>query len=146
MQEHSEKNKKEKELQELFEGLLLNKTIKSINGSTLELSDGTTLEVFESDSDCCAGAYGEFKWLKNKEDFQGAITSLSVNVSVSEDIYDYFGERKTDLVVRILHNGEGIADLQGTANAGNGGYYFSILSLSVASITKGNDVFELISS
>lgn len=48
--------------------MLLYKEIKKAKGNKLELTDGTKIELYMSDNDCCALASGE--WILSDE-FEG---------------------------------------------------------------------------
>ena len=115
-------------LKELFESLLVGQEIEKADGSTLTLKNGTTLRIIE-DFDCCCSADGGFK--VTSEDFQAAITS--VEVTGSHNDFDDTSELK----VTILHNGEGIVDMQGSAEGYI--YYFTALSMNVVDV-NGEDI------
>ena len=55
--------------------LLLYKEIESAEDNTLILKDGTQIEFYLSDYDCCAGAYGD--WILS-DNFEGCITHISI--------------------------------------------------------------------
>ena len=65
--------------------LLLYKKIKKADNNTLELTDGTKIEFYLSDYDCCAGAYGE--WILS-DNFEGCITDVTYKHSKTEDYSD----------------------------------------------------------
>lgn len=134
-------SEEEKAIKERFEKVLLNQTVKSIKEDTLVLTNGVALKIFESDSACCASADGSFSWIaKNTDDFQAAITNVEVEITENDS-----SELETSIKVTMLHNGEGIASLDGFARAKNG-YYFSALSLTVHSLSqkKGGGTFTLV--
>lgn len=101
-----------------LKNLLLYKRIVKWDGDTLTLEDGTVVSVEESEYDCCANAYGEFR----EVELDAVITAVS-NPLVT-DIPDD-DTRINAGIVTIYHNQNIVAD------AGNGGYYYSICSLVV---------------
>lgn len=120
-------------IQDTLSKFLIGRRITSADEDTLTLDDGTTLRLYESDYDCCAGASGKWKIL-DPDRLEAAIT----NVEYEEYTYD---NGDTDIAIckiTIFHNQNPIALGGGYADAGNGGYYFSVLSLEV--IVGGNIV------
>ena len=107
--------------------LLLYKEIKEAKGNKLELTDGTKIEFYMSDNDCCAVASGE--WILSDE-FEGCITN--VDFSFSDE--DFYGGRCVTLKLTIYHNQNKIAQADCYADNGNAGYYFSVLSVNVKNI------------
>lgn len=96
-------------------------------GDALELEDGTLLNIYMSDQDCCAGAHGEWKVLAGPG-FHGGITDVELrNVKKVEEGYDQY----TTATLNILYGNETIAKSNLYADSGNEGYYFSVLSLQV---------------
>lgn len=119
--------------------LLLYKEIKSAEDNILVLKDGTQIEFYLSDYDCCAGAYGD--WILS-DNFEGCITSVTHKYSEEKQC----GETKARLRLTILHNQNRIAQAECYADDGNAGYYFSVLSVNVKSINGETlDDFEIIS-
>ena len=108
---------------ETVKKLLIGQTIDHIEEDKLYLKNGGVVTVFESFADCCAVADGVFK--NTRDDFQAAITDVTVNYEFTEDYTD-----TGEITLTLLHNGEGIVDMNGYADAGNSGYYFSTLALS----------------
>ena len=106
---------------------LVGRRITAVAHYTLTLDDGTTLRLYESDQDCCAGAHGKWKILDPRR-LEAAIT----NVEYGENSYREGDTRVATCRITILHNQHPIALGDGYAHAGNGGYYFSVLSLEVA--------------
>ena len=103
---------------------LLYKKITKWDDNELTLEDGTVL-VFEEDQDCCAHAYGEWEDVK----LDAVITDVKVkriNGKRDED-----GERTNRATLTIFHNNNPIAKAECRANDGNGGYYYSTLTLKV---------------
>lgn len=113
-------------IQETLTKYLVGRRIATVADGTLTLDDGTTLLLYESNYDCCAGAGGEWKIL-DPDSLEAAIT----HVEYESDGYKDFYTRVTTCRITILHNQNRIALGDGHANAGNGGYYFSALSLEV---------------
>lgn len=98
------------------------------DGAKLVLDDGTALWLYMSDSDCCASAHGE--WVIQSDLLEAIITDVQV-VPDDERSGDN-GDGTTNYArVAILHNQNPIALADCYANDGNGGYYFSVLSLNV---------------
>ena len=105
---------------------LVGRRITAADSDTLTLDDGTTLELYESDYDCCAGAHGGWEIL-DPDRLEAAITSVEY-----EDTSYHDGDtRVTKCRITILHNQNPIALGDGYADAGNGGYYYSTLSLAI---------------
>ena len=107
--------------------MLLYKEIKEAKGNMLELTDGTKIEFYMSDNDCCAVASGE--WILSDK-FEGCIT----NVDFSYSDEDLFGGRCITLKLTIFHNQNKVAQADCYADNGNAGYYFSVLSVNVKNI------------
>lgn len=114
-------------IQETLTKHLVGRRITSAKCDTLTLNDGTILQLYESDQDCCAGAFGEWEIL-DPDRLEAAIT----DVDYEDAAYHDGDTRIAKCKITILHNQNPIALGDGYANAGNGGYYFSVLSLRVA--------------
>lgn len=98
-------------------------------GDKLILDDGTVLHLYMSESDCCAYAHGE--WVIQPEALEAIITDVTVTPDTERSGDD--GDGITNFAtVTILHNQNPIALAACSANDGNGGYYYSALSLRVA--------------
>ena len=92
--------------------------------SYIILDNGMRLVVEMTESDCCAGAYGEFSDVV----LDAAITHVSdikYTPWKDDDTYGCSAE------VTIMHNRNRICQIIGNADAGNGGYYYSIASFVV---------------
>ena len=114
-------------IQETLTKYLVGRKIATANDDTLTLDDGTTLRLYESDYDCCAGASGEWQIL-DPDRLEAAITRVEYK---SRGYYD--GGTDVEMCeITIFHNQNLVAVGDGHADAGNGGYYFSVLSLAVA--------------
>ena len=110
------------------------------DNATLHLKNGVTLEIYESDYDCCAAAYGD--WELHKP-FHGGIT----NVEYDTETYNgEFGDHAEHCTITILHGNRALAIAHGTATDGNGGYYFSALSIQVRLHDTPTDDFEILHS
>lgn len=103
------------------------KRVTSATGDLLTLDDGTTLHLYMSASDCCAHASGE--WVTHPDNLEAVITD--VKIEVTEQNKDDGDGSTSTAVVTILHNQNPIAQAACYANDGNGGYYFSVLSMCV---------------
>ena len=128
-------------IQETLTKYLVGKRITAADSGILTLDDGTALRLYESGYDCCAGAHGEWEIL-DPDRIEAAITSVEY-----EDTSYHDGDtRVTKCKITILHNQNPIALGDGHADAGNAGYYFSVLSLAVT--VDGTEVYdeEVISS
>ena len=110
-----------------FKKLLVNKRITKWDENKLVLDDGTIVTIECSEQDCCAGAYGTFENVK----LDAMITD------VSEPEITNVPDDDTNInkaVVKIFHNQNPIATADITADAGNGGYYYSIGSFVIKDI------------
>jgi len=131
----------EKSVEE-FKKRIVGQTIKRVNEDSLVLDNGTVLELYESDHDCCALAWAEFKVL-DADNLHAGITDVEFHDEEYNAEYDRYG---TKMKITILHNQNPIVRGDCMADAGNGGYYFSVLSLRVK--VKDEEVFndEILSS
>lgn len=90
----------------------------------IRLDNGMELRIEETDQDCCASAYGQFEDVV----LDAAITN------VSDIQYNHWDDGDTygcSAMVTIMHNRNIICKATGNADAGNGGYYYSIASFCV---------------
>lgn len=122
-------------IKETLTKYLVGRRIATADDNTLTLDDGTTLRLYESDYDCCAGADGEWKIL-DPDRLEAAITS----VEFEDDAFHDGDTWVTTCKITILHNQNPIALGDGYADAGNGGYYFSVLALEIA--VDGTTVYD----
>lgn len=103
----------------------------SVDGDALVLEDGTILNLYMSDSDCCANAYGEW----NIPTLEAGITDIRFNVeangveSYPDSEWDY--STHSSATITILHNQNPLATAECYADDGSAGYYFSVLNLEV---------------
>lgn len=122
-------------IKETLTKYLVGRRIITAYDDTLTLDDGTTLTLYESDYDCCAGAHGGWE-IFDPDRLEAAITSVDY-----EDTSHHDGDtRVTKCKITILHNQNPIALGEGYADAGNGGYYYSVLSLAVT--VDGTEVYD----
>ena len=90
----------------------------------IRLDNGMELRIEETAQDCCASAWGQFEDIK----LDAAITAISdIHCEHWEDDNTY----GCSAVVTIMHNRNLICKAIGNADAGNGGYYYSIASFCV---------------
>ena len=97
----------------------------------IRLDNGMELRIEETAQDCCAYAEGQFDDVV----LDAAITAVSdIKYEPWED-GDTYG---CSAVVTIMHNQNLICKAIGDANAGNGGYYYSIASFCVKMPNRQN--------
>lgn len=109
------------EISELKEKLLY-KRIVEWDKDKLVLDDGTIVTLETSEWDCCAGAYGEF----SNVELDAAITDIVIGEQVDIPDDDTI---VSQVELKIFHNRNVIAEAEMTADAGNGGYYYSVGSV-----------------
>lgn len=112
--------------EELKEALLYKRIVHG-DAEKLILEDGTYVTLECSEQDCCAGAWGEFSDVT----LDAVITD--VVVGDMENIPDDDTTVNT-VTLKIYHNRNSIATANMTADAGNGGYYYSVGSVVVNSV------------
>lgn len=118
----------ELDLSEIRERIRGKRVVSVQDGERLVLDDGTVLHLYMSESDCCAYAGG--KWVIQPDALEAIITDVRVVPDLVRSGPD--GDGVTNFAtVSILHNQNPIALADCSANDGNGGYYFSALSLNV---------------
>lgn len=120
-----------KDFSELKERLLY-KRIIAWDKNELTLEDGLVLKIEMTEWDCCANAYGEFK----------DVVLDAVITDVSEPVVTNVPDEDTNVntaVVTIYHNQNPIAIADCYADAGNGGYYYSVCSFVV-----GTDNYKIV--
>jgi hypothetical protein len=106
---------------------LLYKQIVEWNDNKLVLDDGTIVTLEESEQDCCASASGKFTNVK--------LDAIITNVEVGEQVNIPDDDTTVNEVkVTLFHNQNPIALAEMIADAGNGGYYYSIGSFVVNGI------------
>ena len=109
-----------KDFDELRKRLLYKRIIKW-EENELTLEDGLVIKIEETESECCASAYGEFKDVV----LDAVITDVS-DVAITNVPDDDTIVNKA--VVTIYHNQNPIAIADCYADAGNGAYYYSVCS------------------
>lgn len=110
-----------------LEKYLLYKKIESWDENKLVLDDGTVITLEESESDCCACAYGTFKDVQ----LDAVITNVEIG---EEDTREEWDTNVSELRITLYHNLNPIAIADMYADAGNGGYYYSVGSFVVNGI------------
>lgn len=113
-------------LEDLHEHLLYKRVVEW-DEDKLVLDDGTIVTLEESESDCCAGAYGEF----SEVELDAMITKVEVGEQANVPDDD---TNVNEVKVMLYHNQNRVALAEMTADAGNGGYYYSVGSLVVNGI------------
>lgn len=102
-----------------FKEKLINKRIIKWDEEELALEDGTRVTIQCSDYDCCAYAHGHFKDVE----LDAMITDVSTpDVKGIPDEHTIVNQAK----VTIFHNRNVVAQAEVVADAGNGGYYYSV--------------------
>ena len=122
-------------IQDTLTKYLVGRRITAAESGTLTLDDGTDLTLYESEQDCCASAHGDWEIL-DPDRLEAAITHVEYE---SDGHYDGYTHEET-CKITILHNQNPIALGDGHANAGNGGYYYSVLSLEIT--VDGTEVYD----
>ena len=112
---------------ELLKQKILYKRIKEITKDKLVLEDGTEVYFECTDWDCCAIASGEWK----TAELDAVITVVKL-VDYTEGAYgDGSGSSTNTAKIILYHNQNNIAQADLYADDGNGGYYYSVLSVFV---------------
>lgn len=112
---------------ELLKQKILYKRIKEMNQDYLILEDGTKVYFDCTEQDCCAIASGEWK----TAELDAVITDVKM-VDYTEGAYgDGFGSSTNTAKIILYHNQNNIAQADLYADDGNGGYYYSVLSVFV---------------
>lgn len=106
---------------------LLYKRIVKWNENKLVLDDGTIVTLEESEHGCCASASGKFSNVKLDAVITNVEVGEQVNIPDDDTIIN-------EVTVTLFHNQNPIALAEMTADAGNGGYYYSIGSFVVNGI------------
>ena len=126
---------------EELKNMLLYRKIVEWTEDKLVLDNSIEITIEMTDSDCCANAYGDFSDVK----LDAVITDISKPKNkYFDDGYTY----GNTAVVKFLHNRNLICKANGYADAGNGGYYFSIASFVLTLPEDRNECFfcEFVSS
>lgn len=115
--------KKMKDFDYLREQMLFHKIVEW-EGNRITLDNGMELRIEETAQDCCASASGQFEDVV----LDAAITDVSdIVYSPWDNGYTY----GCSAAVTIMHNRNVICKATADADAGNGGYYYSIASFVV---------------
>ncbi len=114
--------------EELKERLLYKRIVK-FEEDKLYLDDGTIVSIEMTDSDCCASAFGEFKDVE----LEALITDVKVG-EYKDNGEDADEEYSNENTVTIYSNQNPVAQAECYADAGNGGYYFSVCSLVIGDV------------
>ena len=111
---------------ELLKEKILYKRIKEMTKDKLVLEDGTELYFECTAWDCCAIASGEWK----TAELDAVITDVKM---IDLELADFEGFDDPSSTARIVlyHNQNSVAQADLYADAGNGGYYYSVLSVFV---------------
>lgn len=127
-----------KDFSYLQQQMLYHKIVKW-EENTIVLDNGLTLSIEETEQDCCARAYGEFRDVV----LDAAITF------VSDIYYDPWEDEDTygcSASITIMHNRNIICKAIGNADAGNGGYYYSIASFIVRPVNEEKYIVDFVAS
>lgn len=113
-------------IEKLKKKLLFKRIVKMTEGCLI-LEDGTEVSFECTDQDCCAVASGNWK----SATLDTVITNVKLENEQSRgDTEDEYEPYNTAELV-IYHNQNPIAQADLYADAGNGGYYYSVLSVFV---------------
>lgn len=114
------------ELEDLNKELLYKRIVEWDEGK-LVLEDGTVVTIECSEQDCCASAGGYFSNV--------TLDAVITNVEIGEPNNYHDGDTdNSEVIVTLYHNQNPIAQADLHADAGNGGYYYSIGSFVVKGI------------
>lgn len=104
------------------------------NENYIVLDNGIKINIKMTDNDCCAYACGEFEDVE----LQAAITDVTEPKYSSWEDSDTYG---CSAVVKMFHNQNLICKVNANADAGNGGYYFSVASFVVTVPESNNEEY-----
>lgn len=107
-----------------FKNMLLYKRVVKWEDNEITLDSGVVIAIEETEQDCCASASGCFTNVK----LDAVITDVTEPKYESWDDGDTYG---CSAVVKMFHNQNLICQAEANADAGNGGYYYSIASFVV---------------
>ncbi len=111
---------------ELLKEKILYKRIKEMTEDKLILEDGTEVYFECTDWDCCAFASGAWK----TAELDAVITDVKM-VDYNQDESEVSGFPTSTAKIVLYHNQNSVAQANLYADAGNGGYYYSVLSVFV---------------
>ena len=112
------------DMETIKEKLLYKKVIEWTDDYII-LDDGTKVYVYCSDQDCCADAGGYFK----NVELDAVITDVTYDIKEDGEWDEDLDTRESKAVLKLFHNQNVIAQNMVGADAGNGGYYYSVASL-----------------
>ena len=113
---------------QLKEKLLYHRIVKW-SDNKIVLDNGVTIAIEETEQDCCASAQGTFTNVQ----LEAVITSVTNPKYEAWKDGDTYG---CEAVVKFLHNQNLICQAEANADAGNGGYYFSVASFVITENNK----------
>ena len=111
---------------ELLKEKILYKRIKEMTEDKLILEDGTEVYFECTDWDCCAFASGEWK----TAELDAVITDVKM-VDYNQDESEVSGFPTSTAKIVLYYNQNSVAQANLYADSGNGGYYYSVLSVFV---------------
>lgn len=114
--------------------MLLYRKITQWDDNKIVLDNGVKIAIEETERDCCARATGAFTDVK----LDAAITDIT---PITYDAWEDCGTYGCAAEVKFIHNQHVIGTAWADADAGNGGYYFSVASF-VVTVPKGEDKLE----
>lgn len=112
---------------ELLKQKILYKRIKEMTEDKLILEDGTEVYFECTDWDCCASASGFWK----SANLDAVISDVKMVDYEQGECEDVFGYPSNTAKIVLYHNQNSVAQANLYADAGNGGYYYSVLSIFV---------------
>ena len=107
-----------------FKNMLLYRKIIKWEDNKIVLDNGIEISIEETEQDCCASAGGQFEDVV----LDAAITNVGDIKYEPWKEEDGWGEYGCKATITIMHNRNVICKAIGDADAGNGGYYYSIAS------------------
>lgn len=122
-----------------FKEMLLYRKVIEWQDNTITLDNGIVIAIEETEQDCCASASGCF----TKVELNAVITD------VSEPKHKHWSDGYTygcEAVVKMFHNQNLICQAEANADAGNGGYYYSVASFVVKIPNETKKQVEFVSS
>lgn len=122
-----------------FKEMILYKRVVEWKGNTIVLDNGITIAIEETDQDCCASADGTFTNVK----LDAVITDVTEPKYKSWEDDDSFG---CGAVVKMFHNQNLICQAEANADAGNGGYYYSVASFVVKIPNQKEQIVHFVGS
>ena len=113
-----------KKLEQIKERLLYKRVVEWNEGHII-LDDGSKVYVYCSEWDCCAHAGGYFK----NVELDAVITDVTYDITQKNEWNSDIDTDESKAVLKLFHNQNVIAQNMVSADAGNGGYYYSVASL-----------------